>query len=285
MASPDPGTAFAPQPGHWPAKLDLRFDVAGNRTRLAARSHSGPLMVQRPFYPEADGTCHVYLLHPPGGLAGGDELDIAIHAGTAARVVLTTPGATKFYRSTHGRSVQRVSFDIGENAVCEYLPQETILFDGADADIAMRATLATGATFVGWEFLCLGRPAARERFESGTVSQRVEIRRAGRLVRFERFGLTGGSTQLDARFALSGHPVVGTMIYVGAPDDDVTERVRATVGDAAGVFSVSQLTDAVVCRYLGPQASEGKMLFARAWDALRIVGQGKRANAPRIWAT
>lgn len=277
--------SFVPRRNHWPAKLDLRFDAAGRGTRLVQRRHSGPLMVQRPFHPEADGTCHVYLLHPPGGLAGGDELDITVKVDASARVLLTTPGATKFYRSSHGRSVQRVRFDIGENAVCEYLPQETILFDGADADIATRAILADGATFVGWEFLCLGRPAARERFETGTVSQRVEIRREGRLVRFERFGLTGGSAQLDTRFALSGHPVVGTMIYVGAPDDDVTERVRTAVGDAAGVFSVSQLMDAVVCRYLGPQASEGKMLFVRAWDALRIVGQGKRANAPRIWAT
>lgn len=276
---------FIPQPGRWPAKLDLRFDVAGGRTRLAGRKHSGPLMVQRPFHPEADGTCHVYLLHPPGGLAGGDELDIAVHVGGGARVLLTTPGATKFYRSSHGRSSQRVQFDIGKAATCEYLPQETILFDGADADIATRAALAADACFVGWEFLCLGRPAARERFESGAVSQRFEITRGSRLVRFERFGLTGGSPLLDARFALSGNPVFGSMVYVGAPDDDVTERVSKAVGETAGAFSVTQLTETVVCRYLGPQAAEGKMLFARAWDALRIHCQGKSAHPPRIWAT
>lgn len=277
--------SFSPQLSRWPAKLDLRFDVADGRTRLAGRRHSGPLMVQRPFHPEADGTCHVYLLHPPGGLAGGDELDITVDVDAGARVLLTTPGATKFYRSSHGRSMQRVQFNIGAAAICEYLPQETILFDGADADIATRVTLAADATFVGWEFLCLGRPAARERFETGSVSQRMEIRRDGRLVRFERFGLAGGSPLLDARFALSGNPVFGSMVHAGAPDDDVADRIRNAVGDAVGVFSVTQLTDAVVCRYLGPQAAEGKMLFARAWDALRLVSQGKSAHAPRIWAT
>lgn len=277
---------YSPAPSHWAAELELWFAPNAGKTRLMRRRHLGPLVVQKPFHPEKDGTCHVYLLHPPGGIAGGDQLDLRFHLAADARAVLTTPGATKFYRSEHGRSTQATTIDVGANAVCEYLPQETIVFDGADASIDTRVTLEAGATYVGWDFICLGRPAAGERFESGTLRQRIEIVRDGKPVWFERVRLPGGSTIQDAPYALAGQPTWGTMIYAGPTAEDAAERVRNAVGSQGDrVFSVSQLEQGVVCRYLGPRVSEGKSLFVRAWDALRTSCQGKAANAPRIWAT
>jgi urease accessory protein len=277
---------YVPQPSNWLAELELWFEEREGTTRLMRRRHLGPLMVQRPFHSESDGTCHVYLLHPPGGVAGGDRLDMEFHLGPRARAVLTTPGATKFYRSLHGRSAQQVTIDVGADAVCEYLPQESIVFDGANARIDTRVTLARGATYVGWDFICLGRPAAGERFENGMLSQRTEILRDGKPVWFERLHIPGGSPLGTAAYALAGKPTLGTMIYIGQSAENVTERVRSAVGEASGtVFSVSRLEQAVVCRYLGPKVSEGKALFIRAWDLLRTAGQGKPASAPRIWAT
>jgi urease accessory protein len=283
---PQARARYVVQPTNWLAELELWIALNAGKSRLMRRRHLGPLVVQRPFHPEKDGTCHVYLLHPPGGVAGGDRLDLRFHIDADARVVLTTPGATKFYRSEQAGSTQSTLIEIGVGAVCEYLPQETILFDGADARIETKVSLAADATYVGWDFLCLGRPAAHERFETGGLSQRIEITRDGKPIWFERAGLLGGSPLMQAAFGLAGQPSWGTMVYAGKIGDDAAARVRSAIGERGnGVFSVSQLEQAVVCRYLGPRVSDGKSLFIQAWDVLRTWCQGKGAHMPRIWAT
>ncbi len=273
----------APQ-SSWLAELELWFALSAGKTRLVRRRHLGPLVVQRPFHPEKDGTCHIYLLHPPGGVAGGDRLDLRFHVDAGARALLTTPGATKFYRSEYSAGTQSTHVEVGAGAVCEYLPQETIVFDGGDARMETRVSLAPDATYVGWDFLCLGRPAAGERFETGRLSQRIEIRRGDRPIWFERLELEGGSPLMEAAYSLAGQPTWGTMIYAGAVSEDAAEQVRAAI-DESTVFSVSQLDEVVVCRYLGPRIGDGKALFVRAWNVLRTLGQGKPADTPRIWAT
>ncbi|CCM78540.1 urease accessory protein UreD [Rhizobium mesoamericanum] len=273
-------------PSSWQGELELWLESRNGKTRLIRRRHFGPLIVQQPFNPEADGTCHIYLLHPPGGIAEGDKLETKIHLGQGARTLLTTPGATKFYRCQQGGSEQRILIDVGGAAVCEFFPQETILFDGADAMVETRVCLAADATYVGWDLVCLGRPAAQERFTSGRVSLRTEVLCEGKPVWFERLGLSGGSPLSRSRYALADQPIFGTMIYVGQTVENAADRVRdALEGHAGDVFSVSQLEKVVVCRYLGPRISQARTLFARAWDVLRTACQGKPASPPRIWAT
>jgi urease accessory protein len=269
----------------WRAELELWLENCDGKTRLLRRRHIGPLVVQRPFYPEVDGTAHVYLLHPPGGVVGGDSLEITCHLKTNARALLTTPGATKFYRSTSGQGKQRTVINVGAGAVCEFLPQETIMYDGANACLETSVTLAaTDATYVGWDFVSLGRPAAGERFMHGSAQQRVEVLREGRPVWFERLSFQGGSPLASASFAFGSRPITGTMVYIGPIAENAAERLRASLGESR-VFSVSQLDQGVVCRYLGEDMSEGKSLFVRAWGVLREAGQGKQAVVPRIWAT
>ncbi len=276
----------SPPAASWKAELELWFAPAAGKTRLARRRHLGPLMVQSPFHPEKDGTCHVYVLHPPGGVAGGDELALQFHLAPAARALLTTPGATKFYCTRSGLSRQVTEIDVADGGMCEYFPQETILFDGAQAEVVTEVDLAGSAGFAGWDFFCLGRPAADERFATGRLRQRIEIRRDGRPLWVERSNLAGGSPMLGAAHALAGHTTWGTMVYVAAGPDSAAERVRAALGEQGrGRFSVSCLAEVVVCRYLGPHAAEGKALFARAWGVLRNLSQGKAASPPRIWAT
>ncbi|MDM9625586.1 urease accessory protein UreD [Rhizobium sp. S152] len=250
------------------------------------RRHCGPLAVQRAFHPEGDGAAHVYILHPPGGVAGGDVLDINCHLEPSARCVLTTPGATKFYRSEAGESVQRTRIDVGADAICENLPQETILFEGADASISTRVDLAENAAYAGWDFISLGRPAAGERFTSGRLRQRVEVFRDGKLIWFERVAFSHAPEVLDAPVFFAGRPIVGTMVYAGPALENTVTYIRDQLGtDAHGVFSVSQLERVIVCRYLGQRMSEGKALFLQAWSILRERGLMKKAIAPRIWAT
>ncbi len=270
----------------WHAELELFFAQSHGKTRLMRRRHSGPLAVQRAFHPESDGSAHVYILHPPGGVAGGDVLDISCRLDPAARCVLTTPGATKFYRSEADGSVQRTQIDVGANAICENLPQETILFEGADASISTRITLAENAVYAGWDFFSLGRPAAGERFSSGRLQQRVEIFREGKRIWFERMAFSRSPEVLDAPVFFAGRPIVGTMVYAGPALENTVECIRHQVGaEARGVFSVSQLERVIVCRYLGQRMSEGKALFLQAWSILRERGLMKKAVAPRIWAT
>jgi urease accessory protein len=270
----------------WNAELELWFEQIGDTTRLMRRRHVGPLAVQSPFYPEDDGAAHVYLLHPPGGVAGGDRLEIGCHLAEKARVVLTTPGATKFYRSERGASVQHLKIDVGAGAVCEYLPQETILFRGADASIDTEISLAADSVYVGWEFVSFGRPACGERFTDGSVRQRIRVTRDGQPIWFEQFRLPNGGQALDLPFALAGRPITGTMIYAGPVFENTVERIRDLLGEPARrVFSVTALERVLVCRYLGSRMSEGKALFSRAWAALRETSIGKQAVAPRIWAT
>ncbi|MEN5279448.1 urease accessory protein UreD [Brucella sp. TWI432] len=270
----------------WKGELELWFACADATTRLVRRRHIGPLAVQRPFYPEDDGSAHVYLLHPPGGVAGGDRLEIFCHLDDSAKAVVTTPGATKFYRSDSDDSVQNVKINVGRGAVCEYLPQETILFGGSKVSVSTEVALKSDSVYLGWEIFSFGRPAAGEDFAAGRVRQRVTIMREGVPVYYERFDLAAGTALLHDTYAFAGRPIMGTMIYAGPVNEDMAERVRAALGEAGlGVFSVSALERVVVCRYLGTRMSECKTLFGRAWDVIREIGLGKRSVAPRIWAT
>lgn len=270
----------------WNGELELWFARKNDVTRLMRRRHLGPLAVQQPFYPEMDGSAHVYLLHPPGGVAGGDHLAIGCHVDAGANAVLTTPGATKFYRSDAAESIQQVTINVAAGGVCEYLPQETILFNGANVGVSTHVSLQDDAIYLGWECVSFGRPAAGESFVSGQACHRIRIERNGRPIWFEQFHLAGGSTSLSSSFALAGRPIMGTMVYAGPIAENLDDRVRDAFGELGrGVFSISVLERVVVCRYLGSRMSECKALFVRAWDLIRELGLGKRAVVPRIWAT
>ena len=104
----DPESA-SPTAAAWQATLRLRFADDHGVTRLVERTHSGPLRVQKPLYPEGDRICHAIVVHPPGGVVGGDTLQIDVEAGAGAHALLTTPGAGKWYRANGKVSRQRVS--------------------------------------------------------------------------------------------------------------------------------------------------------------------------------
>ena len=151
----------------WQASLNLQFRRDPERTVLARAAHVGPLTVQRPFYPEGE-TCHLYLLHPPGGIVGGDELDIEVTLEAGSHALITMPGASKFYRSAgaEGRLSQRMT--VGENATLEWLPQDTIFFPAARARLSTRFQLTSGSRLLAWELFCLGRPVNGVAFSENT---------------------------------------------------------------------------------------------------------------------
>src|SRR5262249_52335552 len=152
----------------------------GDRTVLAERRHDGPLVVQKPLYPEGPDVCHAIVVHPPGGIAGGDQLSLRAAIDNGSHALLTTPGAGKWYRSAGPMAQQSLAFDV--RGTLEWLPRETIVFDGALAELDTRIELAEGARFIGWEVVCLGRRGSGERFRRGRLKLSTHIGREARTV-------------------------------------------------------------------------------------------------------
>ena len=269
----------------WEARLRLSFVRDGTRSALHERRHSGPLRVQRPFYPEGDGVCHVYLLHPPGGLVGGDRVVIDVSTEVGAHALLTTPAAGKLYRSAGGLSEQTQILRVAAGGRLEHLPQETIVFDGARGQLSTRVELSGDARFVGWEILCLGRPAAQERFTRGTIGQSLEVSRDGQLLLLERGWHEGDGPALNAPWGLAGWPVVGTFVCAAAEAVRCVERAREVAVPPQGLAAISGWGDLLIARYLGPSAEQAREFFAALWGALRPQVMGREACAPRIWRT
>lgn len=266
----------------WQAGLQLGFRARAHRTVLAERRRTGPLAVQRPFYPEGD-VCHVYLLHPPGGVVGGDSLDITVTAESNSHALITTPGATKFYRSAgqDARQVQRLSVEDG--AVLEWLPQENIYFPGARVRFDTRIDLQGNARFAYWEVQCLGRPVLEEGFDQGFIDSRLSVYRDGEPLVLERLRVSA-----DNRVRLSlmaGLPVGGSLLISNAGEAEIEACRDLLLGDGADYTGATLLGDILVVRYLGKSTERARRLFADVWRSLRPGALGRSPSDPRIWAT
>jgi urease accessory protein len=268
----------------WRAQLCLTFARRDARTVLASRAHSGPLLVQRPLYEEGEGVCQVVVVHPPGGIAGGDRLSIEAEVLEGAHALLTMPGAAKWYRSVGPWASQAVSMRIARGGVVEWLPQEAILFSGARAALRSRIELTGDAVFVGWEVTCFGRTASGERFEAGHLSQITEITHEGRPLFGEYAQLPGASPLLVSRVGLAGYPVSATMLIAGRdPSRELLDAMRAVMPSDDGLAGVTTLPGVTVARLLGRSAQAARWYFQALWTLARPALVGRRAAPPRIW--
>lgn len=262
----------------WSAYLQLRFSRRDDVTRLGARRHFGPLLVQRPFYPEG-APCHVYVLHPPGGIVAGDRLELDIHLEPGSHALLTMPGASKFYRSIGPTARLAQRFHLGADSTLEWLPQDSIFFAGARASLDSRFTLAPGARLLAWETLCLGRPVMNERFDYGALDSRLLIEMPDDPGLHERLRIEGG--QLDK---LAGHPLVAT--FCASPADPaLLEHVRALLDELDNPAGATLLGSLLVIRLLDHDNQHLQHTLQRLWHVLRPAVIGLPACPPRIWAT
>lgn len=270
----------------WQAELRLRFGVgADSRTRLLERRHQGPLVIQRAFHPEGD-PCHVYIVHPPGGVVGGDELRIDVQADPGAHALITTPAATKFYRCASRSSSQAQELRAAA-ATLEWLPQENIFYRGADVRTVTRVSIDAASKFIGWEIACLGLPARGELFDAGALRLDLELwrdnERGSAPVFIDRLRLAGDSRVRAARWGLGGHTAVGTLLATPATEIH-RDRVRSLC-EAHPHAAVSLVDGVLVLRALAAQAESIRKLFISAWHSLRPAVIGREAVPPRIWAT
>lgn len=270
----------------WEAGLQLAFQRRGDRSVLARRSSFGPLAVQKALYPEGELVCHAILLHPPGGIAGGDRLEIGVEVETGAHALLTTPGATKWYRSAANEAAQSVGISIGRSAICEWMPQENIFFDAVHARNSLSVDLQEGAVFVGWDVMCLGRTASGESFRTGQIRQRLRVTRGAKPL-FEELGmLQGGGPLLASPIGMAGYPICATFIMAGvAISRDSLDFCRgmAPAGDCK--WGLSAMGEVLVARCLARTSEAARAYFLQMWEHLRPEYAKVPARIPRIWAT
>lgn len=274
-----------PQATAWKAHLALGFERRGERTVLAERRHDGPLLVQKPLYPEGGGVCHVIVVHPPAGIAAGDELAIDVTASERANAFITTPGAGKWYRSGGARASQRVSIAARDGAGVEWLPQETILYDGTCADISWEANLHGGARLMAWDIVCFGRTGSGENFATGRLRSGARLTRDGRPAWIERARAGPGSAFALSAAGLGGCSVMGTMV-VAAPviDDAWLAAARASM-PREGESAATRLPGVLLARYRGRSSEAAREHFASIWRELREPVMQRAAIEPRIWRT
>ena len=268
----------------WQARLKTGFRYDGGRTRLTGLTHSGPLRVQHPFYPEPGGVCHLYLLHPPGGLVGGDHLEMTFNVHGNAQALVTTPSATKLYRTSAAPATQCSRLTIESGGTLEWLPQETLAFDGCRGRLQTDIEVADGGRFLGWEMTALGRTCAAEGFEAGELCLDLAVKRDGIPLLVER-GLFDGET-LGGTWGLRGNPAYGILLATPA-EERALEEARELIATFAGgvVAGASLWRHILVCRAWAPGMLALRAAFEALWRGLRPATIGRPPCIPRIWRT
>ncbi len=268
----------------WKANLSLCFTKRIEKTIISSLSHVGPLRVQRPFYPESD-VCHVYLLHPPGGVVGGDSIDIQVQTLEDSHALLTSPGSTKFYRSAGEIANVTQHLSLQQNSVLEWFPQENILFPGAKVKLQTQIHLSSDADFIGWEMNCLGRPANQERFDFGELDTTLKIFRKGELLLLERQRVNQ-QRHLSAAAGLRNYPM-NAIFFCTSCNEEHVNLAREVVSRLSPGFpvGVTRIEDVLVLRLLGVQAEPMRQLMIAVWQVLRPLIINKPAVLPRIWST
>jgi urease accessory protein len=274
----------------WHAQLELAYTHTASRT-VARHHHQGPLRILHSLYPEGDAICHNVLVHPPGGIVGGDTLDLHITAATGSHGLVTTPGATRFYRSQGAWARQHTRIRMAAGSRMEWLPQEAICYHGCLAENRLDMELAAGAELMGWDVTALGLPAAQQPFADGSLLQHIELAGAW----LERGRIDANDTRLlQGPLGLAGHACMATIFFCSG-DAMARDRVQLLL-DAArtavdthalrGQAGATSPNDHVVLvRVLAPLVEPAMDLLRQLRGAWRQQCWQLSAQPPRIWAT
>jgi urease accessory protein len=267
----------------WRASLTLEFAARADRTYLARREHVGPLVVQRPFYPEGE-VCHAYIVHPPGGIVGSDRLELNVLARPGSHTLLTTPAATKFYRNSGRGAEQSQTLEL-DRAALEWLPQETILYPQASARVSTRVRLCKQSRFIGWEVVCFGRPASGLAYTQGRVAQDFELWLEGTPLLMDRLRIDGATAPMHGAYGLAGQPVMATLLAYPA-NAALLAVIRESMEAPSPVqFACSHVDGVLVARVVGRHVDQVRAVMENVWRRLRPQVIGRDAVAPRIWST
>jgi urease accessory protein len=276
--------------GRWEACLNLEFSYLNERSYLARNLHQGPLVLQKSLYPEGDAVCHGVIIHPPGGVAGGDVLTLNVQLNANAKSLLTTPGAGKWYKANGQFASQYLNFDLQENSSLEWFPQENILFDGAEVKFSAEVNLAGDAKYAAWDVMCFGRQAQGEVWRTGGLHQNLTIRRNEALIWRECGLLKPQYKVMSSSIGLGGNVVTASMVVAaGSVPQDILSACRGLQVDLAldiyAKYGVTALPEIFSARYVGQSAQSARQYFEQLWQILRPWYAGLEVVRPRIWNT
>ena len=268
---------------NWHGSLNLVFDQRHDTTALIQEQVQAPLKVLRPFYPEGSKICHSVVLHTAGGLVGGDCNDLNFHLKPNAQALITTASASKIYRSNGLQARQNIQIKVENNACLEFLPQETIVFNGAIYRQDLRVELAPGASWISWEITRFGRTARGERFLQGEWRSHTEVWQQGIPLWIDRQWLPGVEEIINSQHGLAGQPVVASLVWIGQPvSPEIVQQARSLFPHPS--FSgVTRLTSGLLCRYRGSSTTEAKSWFMDVWQLLRLSFLARNRCIPRVW--
>lgn len=279
----------------WHAQLSLNYRSAADKTLLDF-SHDGPLRILQSLYPEGDAVCHNVLVHPPGGLAGGDDLDITVNVQTGAHALITTPGATRFYKTSGDAAIQRTVVKMEDGARLEWLPLENIAYSGCLATNRLQLQLAPTAEMIGWDVTALGLPAAQQPFERGAFTQHVELLSptGTHSPWLERGCIAADDTRLlQSPIGLAGHTCLATLFFIAGHAISMPAKALFlsksreistvhTLNSTCGITSPH--AQVIVLRVLAHHTEQAMDLCKQVRGAWREIAWGLPNVPPRIWA-
>ena len=282
----------------WCGRLELEYADRQGKTIPSRVFGQAPLKVQRPFYPEDESVCHSVILHTAGGIVGGDRLDLKVDLQPHTQAVITSAAAAKIYRSNGQEAQQMTHLRVGKSACLEWLPQETIVFNGANYQQRLRVDLASDAIWFGWDMTRLGRSARGEQFASGTWRSQTEVWQDDQLIWVDPQRIQGGSTMMSSLHGLAGYPVIASCAFVGRTvSKDLVATVRSVWEENEGKTSqrdgaademraevgATRLMSGLLCRYRGNSTIEARQWFVRVWEIVRQAHLGRSVSVPRVW--
>ena len=277
---------------YWFARLELGFKFDQNRTVLAHRKHTGPVRVQKMLWPEKTGVCHAIIVHPPAGIAGGDHLTFSLSVDAHAHALVTTPGAGKWYKTNHKKAFQHIEITVKDQAIFEWLPQETMLFNGALAHSETHIDLAESASFIGWDMLVIGRQAQLEQFSQGLYHNQFNLIQNQKRLVSDTLRFEGNDRFLSSCLGMNGHAVMAS--FWAVPPEH--HRELSTLAEQVDVIrdliirmrtpvTLTLLDYVISARYLGDDVRQCHDAFAAIRAKLRRFWFNLDEEFPRIWRT
>jgi len=266
---------------------EIGFACREGATRLASLYQTDPLRVLFPLA-EPDEPTQAVIVTTSGGLVAGDRIDVAVRLGDRAAAHVTASAAEKIYRSLGATTEIAQSLTVGAGATLEFLPPETILFEGARLRRKTVIDLAASAGFLGGEIVVFGRRARGERLTRGFLHDAWEVRHGGRLAWGDALHLEGDIAKtIDDPACFDSAAGFATLILspLGRKPRKFIDCARHTqAAAAAGVRGgVTVLGGLLVARWLADDAMALRRAFADLACHLRSEAMGLPRRMPRIW--
>lgn len=270
----------------WHGKLDLTYQYQNQQTKLISAYHQSPLKIQRSLYPEDKQICQTVIIHTAGGIVGGDLLSQNIQLEDNCQTLITTPTANKIYKTNGKIAQQNIIIKLEKNAYLEYLPQENIIFNGAEYQQNNRIELAENSHYCGWEINRFGRTARGEKFTQGNWKSSTEIWQNHQPLWIDKQWLQGNEIIVNSLNGLAGFAIAGTFCWLGEDvNQEIINKIRemATTHVNQGQTGVTQMLKGLICRYRGNSTKEVKKWFIETWKLMRVNYTQRKTIIPRVW--